>query len=60
MRNKYAGICYYCGLLVDKGKGHFEKTNGLIKWRTIHAECCLKQREEKQTESQKAWQEGQD
>ena len=31
MRNKFEGVCYYCGLKVEKGKGHFEKIrNGKI------------------------------
>lgn len=45
MRNKYKGPCYYCGKTVEVGQGHFERHNG--KWRTIHAGCVLKQREEK-------------
>lgn len=46
MRNKFPGCCYYCGGLVDKGQGHFErhKYGG---WRVIHAECVFKQRDEK-------------
>lgn len=45
MRNKYPGYCYYCGKRVEKGEGHFERSRG--HWRLIHADCCLKQREEK-------------
>lgn len=59
MRNKYSGVCYYCGLLVEKGQGHFEKVNGIKKWRTIHSECVFKQRHEKQTEANKVKQSGQ-
>lgn len=53
MRNKYPGICYYCGKLVAKGQGHFELLNRhtLREWRTIHANCVLKQREEKKLPS---------
>ena len=25
MRNKYKGICYYCGKTVEVGDGHFER-----------------------------------
>ncbi len=36
MRNKYAGICYKCGKIVEPGQGYFErKNNG---WRVQHAE----------------------
>lgn len=59
MRNKYEGVCYYCGLLVEKGHGHFEKVNGIKKWRTIHSECVLKQRDYKQSEVNKVKQSGQ-
>ena len=45
MRNKYPGICYRCGKPVEKGEGHFERHNG--GWRTQHAECCIKAKEEK-------------
>lgn len=45
MRNKYPGVCYYCHQRVEKNAGHFEKKAG--KWQVIHAECVLKQREEK-------------
>lgn len=58
MRNKYQGTCYYCGLLVQKGQGHFEKTNGVTKWRVIHAKCVFNQRLAKQTEQQRVKQEG--
>lgn len=60
MRNKYSASCYYCGQLVNKGEGHFEKTNNYFKkWRTIHSECVLKQRELKlETEHQKVKKEG--
>lgn len=47
MRNNYAGPCYFCGSRVEKGAGHFERTSGPKKWRTIHAECVFKQRSEK-------------
>lgn len=55
MRNKYKGICYYCGNEVKPKEGHFERHNG--EWRTIHADCVFKQRQEKidkkKSESQK-------
>lgn len=47
MRNKYAGICYRCGLRVEPGDGHFEKVIGGVgkdKWRTQHADCAIKYR----------------
>lgn len=43
MRNKYKGICYYCGKTVEVGDGHFERHEG--GWRTIHANYVFKQRE---------------
>lgn len=46
MRNKYPGTCYFCGKLVEKGQGHFERHKG--GWRTIHALCVTRQRAEKQ------------
>lgn len=45
MRNKYKGTCYYCGKIVEIGEGHFERYKG--GWRTIHANCVFKQRDEK-------------
>ncbi len=45
MRNKYPGVCYRCGRTVEKGAGHFERHKG--GWRTQHAECAIKHREEK-------------
>ena len=45
MRNKYPGICYRCGNMVEKGDGHFERHNG--KWRTQHADCAIKHKEAK-------------
>lgn len=42
MRNKYSGICYYCGRVVLPGEGHFERRHG--KWRVIHADCVFRQR----------------
>ena len=45
MRNKYPGVCYRCGHIVEKGAGHFERHKG--GWRTQHAECAIKHREEK-------------
>ena len=49
MRNKYPGICYYCGKEVAVRKGHFEKCSGQspYKWRVIHASCAIEQREAK-------------
>jgi ribosomal protein L24E len=46
MRNKYKGTCYYCGKTVEVGDGHFERYKG--GWRTIHANCVFKQREQKE------------
>jgi hypothetical protein len=46
LRNRYPGQCYYCKTKVEKGAGHFERYKG--GWRTIHAECVLKQRIEKE------------
>lgn len=51
MRNKFPGACYRCGKMVAKGEGHFEKIRGANRgnqWRTQHAECCIKYREEKE------------
>ena len=45
MRNKYKGVCYYCGKTVNENEGHFERDKG--KWKVIHANCVTKQREEK-------------
>jgi hypothetical protein len=52
MRNKFPGICYRCGQRVEAGKGHFEKvigaeSRGEPKWRTQHAECAIKAREQR-------------
>lgn len=42
MRNRYAGICYRCGKIVQPGQGHFERyASG---WRTQHADCAIKYR----------------
>lgn len=46
MRNKYRGICYHCGQMVEIGLGHFERYRG--GWRTIHANCVFQQRKEKE------------
>lgn len=46
MRNKYPGTCYRCHKLVPAGAGHFERHLG--GWRTQHAECAIKAREQKQ------------
>lgn len=43
MRNKYPGICYRCGEMVNKGAGHFERIKG-GGWRVQHAECAIKHR----------------
>lgn len=45
MRNRYPGICYRCGDLVEVGAGHFERYHGT--WRTQHAECAILAREER-------------
>lgn len=47
MRNRYPGICYYCGKRVETGSGHFERMPGRG-WRVIHADCVFLQRAEKQ------------
>lgn len=53
MRNKYKGICYRCGKVVEPRQGHFEKIQGTAnQWRVQHAECCLEHRKNK--EAQKA------
>lgn len=51
MRNKYPGVCYRCGKVVEKGAGHFDRYCG--RWRTQHADCAIKAREEKLKEQQK-------
>lgn len=48
MRNKHAGVCYYCGKVVHRGEGHPERNNG--KWRVIHAQCAIEQRNKKVSE----------
>lgn len=45
MRNRYPGTCYFCGEVVEKGQGHFERRYGT--WVTIHVECVKRRREEK-------------
>ena len=45
MRNRFPGTCYRCGGHVAKGAGHFERHQG--GWRTQHADCAVKAREEK-------------
>lgn len=47
MRNKYKGICYYCGETVEVGEGHFERDRATRSWKTIHADCVFKQRNDK-------------
>lgn len=62
MRNRYPDVCYRCSKPVEKGQGHFERITyqhkgkpetapkwypGAPKWRTQHAECCIKAREER-------------
>lgn len=42
MRNKYRGICYRCGQMVEPGDGHFERHQG--RWRHQHASCAIKYR----------------
>ena len=46
MRNRYSGICYRCNVEVKPQAGHFERYKG--GWRTIHAGCAIRQREEKE------------
>lgn len=48
MRNKFPGKCYRCGTWVEKGAGHFERYMG--SWRTQHAACAIKARDEKYRE----------
>lgn len=48
MRNKYAGICYRCHGNVPAGAGHFERHQG--KWRTQHADCAIKAKQEKESQ----------
>lgn len=45
-RNKYSGICYRCGKLVETGEGHFElvKMESVNYWKTQHADCAIKYR----------------
>lgn len=47
MRNKFPGVCYRCGKVVEKGAGHFERYNHA--WRLQHADCAIKARKEKQS-----------
>lgn len=35
MRNKYKGICYKCGGVVEVGQGYFQRSKG--EWLTKHA-----------------------
>lgn len=49
MRNKYAGVCYRCHGNVPAGAGHFERHQG--KWRTQHADCAIKAKQEKELTS---------
>ena len=54
MSNRYAGICYRCGGVVNPGRGVFERTScsherkwpGKIvpKWLTQHHSCAKKYR----------------
>ena len=46
MRNKYPGICYRCGKIVNTNEGHFERYKG--SWRVQHAKCAIKFRGSKQ------------
>ncbi len=46
MRNKYPGMCYRCNKMVGSWQGHFERYQG--GWRTQHADCAIKAREQKQ------------
>jgi hypothetical protein len=46
MRNRYKGMCYRCGSVVEVQQGHFERYRG--GWRTIHAQCAIEQRKEKE------------
>lgn len=51
MRNTYPGFCYLCKKNVEAGDGHFElvrfQSDKSSKWRTIHADCCIKRKESK-------------
>lgn len=61
MRNKYSGLCYRCGEIVEKGQGHFEKNaKPPAKWKLQHASCCLKAKHEpklnqKELQERKPW-----
>lgn len=39
MRNKYKGVCYRCGKIVEPGQGHFERHKG--GWRVQHVRCAI-------------------
>lgn len=45
MRNRFPGTYYRCGGHVAKGADHFERYQG--GWRTQHADCAIKAREER-------------
>jgi len=44
MRNKYKGVCYRCGKIVEVGEGFFERHNK--SWRVQHIECANKHKTE--------------
>lgn len=51
MRNRYAGICYRCGVKVEPYDGHFEKVKGTKNtWRTQHASCAIEYRNKRYEE----------
>lgn len=43
MRNKFPGTCYRCGMIVEIGDGHYERTKN-HGWRTQHADCAIRWR----------------
>jgi hypothetical protein len=42
MRNRFRGVCYRCGGIVEPGAGHFERQAG--RWLTQHAACAIRYR----------------
>lgn len=44
MRNRYPGVCFRCGLRVEKGAGHFQRDRKTGSWLTQHADCAIKYR----------------
>jgi hypothetical protein len=59
VRNKFKGVCYRCGKVVEAGDGHFEKLDRSehslavvrqlclpagVKWVVQHSSCAIKYR----------------